>query len=168
MKKPKVLFIDMDDTLADFGGHGIFNKLGYVEEVHMYEFGFFKNLKPIDGALVAVRALIKMGFDVQILTQPVAQSPHSYSEKAQWLAMWFPELVTKMNMVQDKGIAKGHYLIDDNPGKWKDKFEANGGKFITFQYNRTNAPTQLSNAEVWERILNYFAAESPFEEETND
>lgn len=159
--KQKVLFIDMDDTIADFGGHPIFQKRGSVEETYMYEPGFFRDLKPIEGALVAVRVLIKMGFDVQILTQPVATSPHCYSEKVQWLGMWFPELINKVNMMQDKGLAKGHYLIDDNAKKWKEKFEANGGKFIHFQYNFWGE----GHEKDWQRILEFFANESPFYED---
>jgi len=159
--KQKILFIDMDDTIADFGGHSKFRAIKRVNEVHMYEPGFFKDLEPIKGALVAVRALIKMGFDVQILTQPVATSPHCYAEKVQWIGMWFPELINKVNMVQDKGIAKGHYLVDDNAVKWKDKFEANGGKFVHFVYNFHENNTQISNEEMWERIVNFFSEESP-------
>jgi 5'(3')-deoxyribonucleotidase len=126
----KTIYVDMDDTIADFVGSEVF-KDGF-DVAKMYEPGFFRNLKPIPGALVGVRQLIRMGFDVQILSQPVAESAHSYQEKVEWIGMYFPELINKINLTQDKGLFKGDFLIDDNATKWKDRFEANGGKFIHF------------------------------------
>lgn len=128
----KIVYIDMDDTIADFLNAPIFAVTQKFDVPQMYEPGFFLSLKPLEGALVAVRQIIAMGYDVQILSQPVAESAHSYSEKVQWIGMHFPELVHKINLSQNKGLFKGDYLIDDNAPKWKDKFEANGGKFITF------------------------------------
>jgi 5'-nucleotidase len=144
------IYIDMDDTTADFGGAEVFGEI--IDDTKMYQPGFFRDLKPIDGALVAVRKLIKLGFDVQILTQPVAQSPHSYSEKVQWIGMWLPELLDKINMVQDKGQVVGEFLIDDNLSKWKDKFETNGGRFIHFPYKRFSTSHKAS----WENIVRFF------------
>lgn len=157
MNSKKLIYIDMDDTIADFLGSGVFSS-GF-DVCKMYEPGFFLGLQPIDGALVAVRQLIRLGYDVQILSQPVAESAHSYSEKAQWIGLHFPELIGKINLTQEKGNFKGDFLIDDNAVKWKDKFEANGGKFIHFQYNKGDR-TSLSNREVWERIVNFFTEES--------
>jgi len=130
----KTIHIDMDDTIADFLGSPAF-KDGF-DVSKMYEIGFFLNLKPVPGALSGVRTLIRKGYDVQILSQPVAESAHSYSEKVQWIALWFPELIGKINFTQDKGLFKGDYLIDDNAPKWKDKFEANGGQFIEFNQHK--------------------------------
>jgi 5'(3')-deoxyribonucleotidase len=154
----KILYIDMDDTIADFTGSSVFDS-GF-DVAKMYEPGFFLNLKPIDGALVAVRALIRLGFDVQILSQPVAESAHSYLEKAQWINLYFPELILKVNLTQDKGLFKGHYLVDDNLPKWQAKFEANGGKFIHFPYTHKHDRTAYDNRKRWEMIVNFFKEES--------
>jgi 5'(3')-deoxyribonucleotidase len=159
MGKAKILFLDMDDTLADFVGELKSRGLNPKDPTPMYEPGFFRDLKPIKGSLSAVRSLIKMGFDVQILTQPVAESPHSYAEKVQWIGMWFPELLSKINMVQNKGLVKGHYLVDDNRFKWCAAFEANGGNFIHFQYE-----TGPENHErLWKTIVLFFSQEDPHE-----
>lgn len=154
--KQKIIYIDMDDTIADFIRAATVN--GVFDYLRMYEPGFFFNLKPVDGALVAVRQLIGLGYDVQILSQPVADSPCSYTEKVQWIGVHFPELISKINLTQNKGQFIGDYLIDDNPTKWKAKFEANGGKFIYFMYN-PGTHTQISNREGWERIVNFFRDE---------
>lgn len=152
----KIIYIDMDDTIADFVGADVF-KNGF-DVALMYEPGFFLSLKPIEGALVAVRQIIRMGYEVQILSQPVAESAHSYSEKAQWIGIHFPELINKINLTQDKGLFKGDYLIDDNAVKWQNKFEANGGRFIHFPYNH-NDPNRQGNAYMWRCIVEYLKGE---------
>lgn len=154
----KIIFIDMDDTIADFVGAEVF-KNG-LDVPKMYEPGFFLSLKPVEGALVAVRQLIALGYEVEILSQPVAESYHSYLEKVQWIALYFPELINKINLTQNKGNFVGDYLIDDNPGKWKDKFEANGGKFITFTYYHASSNhITIGNRVMWEQIVNFFKDE---------
>lgn len=148
----KVIYIDMDDTIADFWGHPAFKGMEPTEFAvsAMFEPGFFENLEPIKGAHAGVRALIRLGYDVQILTQPVAESAHSYSEKVKWIGKHFPDLIFKINMTQDKGLFKGDYLIDDNWKKWKVKFERNGGKFVHFDHHRPN---------YWDFIVDYFIQE---------
>lgn len=148
------IYIDMDDTLADFQNSPAFKGMSEIDDSLMYERGFFRDLPPVPGALVAIRKLIKRGFDVQILTQPVANSAHSYSEKVQWVGMWLPELLSKINMVQDKGIIRGDFLVDDNLHKWMDKFEADGGgRFIHFDYKRTRPDL---NEAAWGKIVDFF------------
>lgn len=156
-KMKKIVFVDLDDTIADFRGSSVFDRTFDVS--FMYEPGFFLNLKPIEGSQVAIRQLIRMGYDVQILSQPVAESSHSYSEKVQWIGIYFPELISKINLTQDKGLFKGDYLVDDNLLKWKDKFEANGGKFIHFNYCAKHDPTRFGNREIWEQIVFFFQEE---------
>lgn len=141
----KLVYVDMDDTIADFRGADPLKGEPYDEFSvrKMYDPGFFYNLKPINGALSGVRGLIRLGFDVHILSQPVAESPHSYSEKVQWIALYFPELIRKLHFTQDKGLFYGDYLIDDNPDKWKDRFK---GQFVEFRYGIYNE---------WENVLTY-------------
>lgn len=149
----------MDDTIADFSGSPLLPP-GFPFEVHaMYEPGFFLGLKVIPGALSAVREIIRMGYDVQILSQPVDISAHSYSEKVQWIALHFPDLISKINLTQDKGNFKGDYLIDDNEEKWKAKFEANGGKFILFPYSRKFPDSLLYTEEKWKSITKFLREE---------
>jgi 5'(3')-deoxyribonucleotidase len=147
----KIVYIDMDDTIADFKRDAKCHRGNFFVE-KMYETGFFLNLKPVDGAQLAVRSIINMGYDVWILTQPLAENADSYTEKAQWVSMWFPELYSKIIMTQNKGLHLGHYLIDDNEAKWKNKFEASGGKFIHFEYEGDH---RLS----WSLILDFFKQE---------
>lgn len=127
----KIIYCDMDEVLADFSGSKELKTLRY-NPPEMYVPGFFLNLEVKAGARDVIHELIHEGYDVHILTQPVAMSPISYTEKAQWILKHFPVLASKISMTQDKGLFKGAYLIDDNL-KWKDPFENNGGKFIHFK-----------------------------------
>lgn len=145
----KIVYVDMDDTISDFDGE--FSPVSYFAVRKMYEPGFFYNLKVIPGALSGVRGLIRLGYDVHILTQPVAESAHSYSEKVQWIGLHFPDLISKVHMTQNKGLFVGDYLVDDNEEKWKEKFEKNGGKFVRFDYRNPN---------MWSDIVKFFEEES--------
>lgn len=143
--KKAILHIDMDCVLADFckgaEEHGFDRNM--KAPPCMYEQGFFLDLKPVEGSLKAVRALIGSGlYDINILTQPLAYSPISYTEKVMWIGKWFPELLEKIIMTQDKTLIKGQYLIDDNL-KWQG-FE---GRFVHFD------PLKDSK-RVWEDIVN--------------
>jgi len=142
----KIVLIDMDEVLANFRAHPEVND-EHKNHPAMYRKGFFLELLPIPGALEAVRALLNEDcFDVNICTQPVAESAYCYMEKAQWIWKWFPELGQKIIMVQNKGLVVGDYLIDDNATKWKDKFEANGGEFIHFNIHS-------DPKDEWQRIV---------------
>jgi 5'(3')-deoxyribonucleotidase len=155
----KVILIDMDDTIADFCRHPAFKRHEVTAQncTVMYQPRFFLDLKPVEGAQKAVRDLLRLGYDVQIATQPVAESARCYLEKVQWIGMWFPELITKINMVQDKGLLKADFLIDDRPDKWKASFEANGGEFITFQYHKPWEMLAKPNGKVWSQIVYNFS-----------
>lgn len=144
----KKIYIDMDEVVADFSGNKKLESSKY-NPPEMYVPGFFLELEVKDGALEIIHKLISDGHDVQILTQPVAMSPLSYVEKAQWILKHIPVLASKINMTQDKGNFIGDYLIDDSI-KWKDKFEENGGKFIHFDLEK-------SSQAMWQeayRIIN--------------
>lgn len=155
--KRKILYLDLDDTIADFYKSAK-NNLGLVDESKMYEKDFFFNLDPVDGALSSVRKLIRMGFDIWILTQPLADCFISYTDKVKWVGLHFPELTNKIVMTQDKGLHLGHYLIDDNAEKWKEKFEKNGGKFVHFKYDRGK---NIYHRREWDEVVKFFENEEP-------
>lgn len=140
----RIVYIDLDDTAADFMGSEYF-KNGF-DLSKMYEPGFFLNLKPTEGSQAAIRKIMRMGYDVHFLSQALAESAHSYSEKAQWVGKHFPDLIYKINLTQDKGLFKGDFLIDDNFDKWKVKFEANGGRFLHFRHD-------LNHRNQWEEMV---------------
>lgn len=164
MKKAKTLYIDIDDTLADFWSAAA-GPNGEILEYKMWSKDFFLNLEPLPGAKGAIFDLSKMGFDLWILTQPLAECPESYSDKAKWVQLHFPQLYKKLILTQDKGLKSGHYLIDDNAHKWKTKFEKNGGTFVHFPYGGYNFKSKdqcPSSERSWREVVEFFRKENPF------
>lgn len=151
-KKNKVIFVDMDDVLVDFYSEASNNPYKIVNETRMWDPDFFLNLKPTRGSHTAIRKLMSMGFDVCILTQPLAGHPECYYDKALWIQIHFPQLYDKIVMTHNKGLAVGAYLIDDNL-KWKEPFEKNGGTFLHFPYGSYNVHSGQEPESIWKTIL---------------
>jgi 5'(3')-deoxyribonucleotidase len=142
----------MDDVLADFYTDASNNEYKIVNESLMWDKDFFLNLKPTKGSHSAIRKLISMGFDVFVLTQPLAGHPECYYDKALWIQIHFPQLYDKIVMSHDKGLCLGKYLIDDNL-KWKEPFENNGGKFLHFAYGSYNLENTRDPEFIWKDII---------------
>lgn len=137
MSKKKILLIDMDETLCDFSGSP--DLRAWQEKKRnpsaMFEVGFFRHLVPLPGAIAGVMELLSSNlYDIYVLSQPVAKSPHSYSEKVEWILTYLPDLRDKIILCQDKYMVKGDILIDDDKSRW-GKFD---GKFVHF--NRDKHP----------------------------
>lgn len=156
----KIIYIDMDDTIADF--HKAAVDEGKVIESRMWDKDFFLNLEPIPGAKGAINDLGRLGYDLYILSQPLAESPESYTDKALWIQRHFPQLYNKIVLTQNKGLHLGGYLIDDNADKWKAKFEATGGKFIHYPYHgeSRNYFLPAGHIKAWKDIVTYFRNEA--------
>lgn len=159
--KSKILYVDLDDVLADFYKAAA-GPDGKVREEMMFDNCFFLNLEPVPGAKKAVFQLEKMGFDIYVLSQPFALLPESYIEKVEWVQRHFPQLTNKIILTQNKGLNVGHYLIDDNPKKWQEKFEKNGGDFIHFPYGGYNLDEMENPELLWNQIVEYFKSENPY------
>lgn len=143
----------MDCVLADFCRSPMFKRGDKIKNAppKMFEEFFFETLPPVEGSLSAVRQLLQSDkYDIHILTQPVKETHYSYSEKAAWVAKWFPELLNKLTLTQNKELLSGpnRILIDDSIIRWQSKWESAGGKFITFNYS-----SELENRTEWERIV---------------
>lgn len=167
----KVIYIDMDGVLCDFCKSPYFKPEDPVTKspCRMFEFGFFENLPPIDGALWGVRSLLKNeNLDLHILSQPVKESAISYTEKASWIAKWIPELSGKITLTQNKELlaAPGRILIDDAGWKWKEIWEKHGGDFLHFNVKSADPLHGSQNGldstrEMWESIVRDWRDWSP-------
>ena len=142
--RKKILYIDLDNTICDFSGSPRLKD--WQEKARnpaaMWEANFFEDLLPLPGAMAGVRELLDSGlYDVWVLTQPVANSPRSYGEKAAWVLKYLPELKDKIVMTQNKLLCIGDILIDDD-----ERWEGFSGEFIYF--NRSAHPFS-----VWQAIV---------------
>lgn len=125
-RKPKYrLFVDMDGTVAEWKAADEFEDL--------YEKGYFSSLKPYQNVVDAIR-LISSGTDIveiYTLSAVLPDSPHSISEKMEWLDRQMPFIphnhrlfihngVEKSTAVPD-GVRPSDVLLDDytlNLGQW--------------------------------------------------
>ena len=121
------IFVDMDDVLTDFASaHKLAREEDPECEWPQSCVGFFQNLRPIEGAVDAVKILqVHPDVDLHILTAPSCRNPHSYTEKRLWIEAHFGyELVKRLHISPDKGLFKGDILIDDyDRGKGQENFD---------------------------------------------
>lgn len=129
----KTVYVDMDFTLCDFGASYRQYKQQHPEESYPHSIpGFFLGLDPIPGAIETYQWLNeKQDIDLYILTAPSIRNPHSYTEKRLWVEKYLGlETAYKLIISPNKGLNKGHYLIDDyTEGKGQENFE---GQILQF------------------------------------
>jgi 5'(3')-deoxyribonucleotidase len=116
--------------------------------------GFFRDLEVMDGAVEAVKALMKH-YEVYIVSAAM-EFPLSLYEKYEWLKQHFP-FVDWHNIVMcgDKSIISTDYMIDDYC-KNLDVFK---GKTLMFHaYHNTNLNHHF-RVRSWQEVLNWFDRE---------
>jgi len=146
----KTLFIDMDDTIAQFIGDErhlfVSLKFEHLDYPAMHKEGFFRKLKPFKEAIDSVKKIVDSNlYEVYILSVPLATNPFSYKEKVEWIMENLPELSHRIILTQDKGLIKGDILIDDSY-KWKKVWTQNGGTFI-------QVDPRKPQKKQWDKIL---------------
>jgi 5'-nucleotidase len=110
----KVIDIDLDDTICDFTN--AYNEARENDTDIKYpqsQYGFFTNLKPIDGAINYIQSL-RNYFEVHIVSRPSIKNLLCYTEKAEWVRRHFGEdMLNRLTLTCHKNRLDGDYLIDD-------------------------------------------------------
>ena len=129
----RIVYIDMDDTLADFmGAYETARERNPAMMFPQAEYGFFANLEPLEDAIESVQRLLDSEhLSPYILTAPSTINPLCYTEKRIWVEQHLGmEMVERLIISPDKSLLKGDYLIDDIPeGKGQENFE---GELLQF------------------------------------
>jgi 5'(3')-deoxyribonucleotidase len=134
----KIVYIDMDDTLADF--MGAYEEARENNPIMMFpqaEYGFFANLQPLKDAVESVKILLDSEhFSPYILTAPSTINPLCYTEKRIWVEQHLGmEMVERLIISPDKSLLKGDYLVDDIlEGKGQENFEGELIQFASSKY----------------------------------
>ena len=82
----------------------------------MVEPGFYAALQPIPGAKSALKAAVKAGHDVRIVTSPWASNPTCASDKLNWVIEHYgSHWASRVIITSDKTVVRGDFLIDDKP-----------------------------------------------------
>jgi len=155
--KKKVVYIDMDGVLVDFNQALLdwFEKHPHLKERYKdnpdHIQGIFRNPKPIDGAIEAVKKLHESGkYDLFIATSAPWGNPMSLSDKRFWVEDYFGELFhKKVFTTHRKDLLVGDYLIDDRLKNGAGEFS---GELLRFGYDWENdfSPNEYVD---WNSIL---------------
>lgn len=142
----KRLYFDMDGVIVDFASA---LELQSEETLKEYEGrldeipGLFSQMKPMPGALEAVRRLNEK-YDCYILSTAPWNNPSAWSDKVSWITEHLDDVFhKKMIITHCKHLCKGDYLIDDRGKNGASDFE---GEWIHFGSER------FPN---WETVLEY-------------
>lgn len=151
----KVLYIDMDGVLADFGkaieNHPLRTLSPYDNEPDLIP-GIFMNLEPLKGAIESVEQLIdSQRFDIYILTTAPWGNPEAWMHKRLWIEKYFGgKLKKKLIISHHKNLLKGDYLIDDRTARGAAEF---GGEHLHFGWDYINK--KWNRFPDWESILKH-------------
>lgn len=138
-----IILVDMDDVVADWKSE--YNRLLDIEDPNneiprtpaqrtfdlfykrsekhqetilrvMNTSGFYRNLKPIDGAKQALNDMVASGHTVYLVSSPFPSNPTCASDKFDWVEdNYGPEWTKKLILTMDKTAVAGDVLIDDKP-----------------------------------------------------
>lgn len=145
MKKRR-LYFDMDGVIVDF-----VSALELQSEETLQEYkgredeipGLFGQMKPMSGALDAVRKLNE-SYDCYILSTAPWGNPSAWSDKVIWITRYLDDIFhKKMIITHCKHLCKGDILIDDRDKHGVREFE---GEWIHFGSERF---------PDWDSVLDY-------------
>ena len=149
----KVVYIDMDNTLADYLKHAEELSLNPKEAKHVR--GFFRNLKPMPGAIEAYNILDKH-FKVYLLTTAPWSNPYACVEKFEWVKEYLPNAYKNLIISHHKELNMGDYLIDDSTANGAGEFKGihipihsekfpNWNSVLRFIFNKENISLDKEN-----------------------
>ena len=141
----KIIYIDLDNTLADYVGMAKEMNIALEEAKHTE--GFFRRLKPMPYAIESYKKLTEH-FDVYILSTAPWSNPRALFEKMDWVKEYLPNAYKNVIFSHHKNLNIGDYLIDDS--------EKNGAKDFT----GTHIKIHSAKFPTWNEVIDFI-----FEEE---
>lgn len=138
----KIIYIDLDNTLADYVGMA--KEQGLDLSVAKRVEGFFRILKPMPGAIESYNKLAEH-FDVYILSTAPWSNPHSLYEKILWVKQYLPTAYKNVIFSHHKDLNRGDYLIDDSL--------KNGAQDFHGQHIQIHSPA----FPTWDDVLSYIS-----------
>ncbi|MDR2080538.1 MAG: hypothetical protein LBP54_01445 [Campylobacteraceae bacterium] len=123
--RKKILYIDMDGVLADFGSGLKTQSEKILKDYKDKEDeipNLFANMLPMNGAVESFMELSKI-YDTYILSTAPWENASSWSDKLLWVKKYLGENARKrLILTHRKDLNIGDYLIDDRTRNGADKF----------------------------------------------
>jgi 5'-nucleotidase len=155
--KKKIIYIDMDGVIVDFGRaiEEWFETHPHLEERYKtfpdHIQGLFRIAPPIEGAISAIKKLHESGkYELFIATSAPWGNPQSNADKRFWIEDYFGDLFhKKMFITHRKDLLMGDYLIDDRIKNGAGEFK---GELLRFglDWENNNKPNEYP---TWDSIL---------------
>lgn len=115
----------------------------------------YRALLPIHGARSALRAILRAGHDVRIVSSPWASNPRCASDKFDWMVHYFGrQWAARTILTMDKTLVRGDFLIDDKPEIKGDMTPEWEHVYFTQPYNSDRPGKRINRWNEWERVLN--------------
>lgn len=145
-----ILYIDMDNVLVDFKtGMEKLDQQTLKEYQDRYDEvkGIFSLMKPIEGAIEAVKELSKK-YDIYVLSTAPWNNSSAWSDKNEWIKKHFGSdensvLYKKLILTHHKNLNDGQFIIDDRTKNGVDLFK---GEHIHFGNDKF---------PDWNTVVNY-------------
>ena len=158
IEKKKIVYIDMDGVIVDFGAaiKDWFDKHPHLVERYKthpdHIQGLFRNPPPVEGAIDAIKKLHESGkYELFIATAAPWGNPMSASDKRFWIEDHFGNLFhKKMFITHRKDLLMGDYLIDDRTKNGAGEFR---GELLQFGVNYEDG--KVGKFPTWQSILDY-------------
>ena len=177
-RRPRVL-LDCDGVLADFiggvlrVGHQISGVRRSKSSITEWDFirnvvrtdreyvelhhriigsGFCASLRPISGAVDAVR-LLQQFADVYVVTAPHLDSSTWVNERLQWLALHFGVPPSNVILASTKSLIDGDVFVDDHEGHvtaWQAERPAKKAILFAAPFNKDS---ELPRARSWAQLV---------------
>lgn len=164
-----VVYIDMDNTLVDFGARldGIAQSILDQYRDRLDEIpGLFALMPPVEGALEGFAELdADEQFEPYILSTSPWRNPSAWQHKVEWVQMHLgldkgTPAYKRLILSHHKDLNRGDYLIDDRP--WHNGADKFVGKVIHFgaenKYpeGRTSWPANVvAHLDNWADVVAY-------------
>lgn len=147
------VFYDMDNTIVEMSKHlvgsysGKVKTYGATKKVSLSEImdklhqkGLFAQFKPIRGSQSAINKLVKKGYEVGIISQPMVND-YCVPEKNQTIQKYFSNINTsKVTYTFQKYLlAKNNRILIDDHIEHLEKWQKEGGIAVCFErgYNKS-------------------------------
>jgi 5'-nucleotidase len=133
----KLLYVDMDNVLVDFG-----SGIARIEPAHLREYdgrldevpGIFALMEPMRGAVEAFGTLSQR-FDTYVLSTAPWENPSAWSDKLLWVKRHLGAHAHKrLILTHHKHLNAGHFLVDDRTKNGVDRFPGEHVHFGTERF----------------------------------